>query len=55
MKLMYDASQFDAEIIPIALPDKRLSNVWGDEIYSLSLKAKKMQLSGKYKFRIVKN
>ena len=54
-KLIYDSSQFDAEIETVPLPDKRLSNVWGDEIYRLTLKAKKMEMKGKYKFRIARN
>ena len=47
--------EFDAEIETVPLPDKRLSNVWGDEIYRLTLKAKKMEMKGKYKFRIARN
>lgn len=51
--LTYDASLFDATVETIALPDPRLSNVWGNEIYRLTLTAKKMQTSGKYNFSIV--
>ena len=54
VKLIYDASQFEAEIETVQLTDKRLSSVWGNEIYRLTLKAKKMQMTGKYKFKIVK-
>ena len=54
IKLMYDASVFDAVVEIIPLTDKRLSNVWGEEIYRLSLNAQKMELSGKYKFKLIK-
>ena len=54
IKLMYDASLFDAVVETIPLTDKRLSNVWGEEIYRLSLNAQKMELSGKYKFKLIK-
>ena len=49
LKLTYDAAQFEPVIENITLSDNRLSNVWGAQIYRLSLNAKKMQLSGKYK------
>ncbi|HBL74916.1 MAG: heparinase [Bacteroidetes bacterium GWF2_42_66] len=52
LKMTYDAGQFnpDTEIIP--LTDIRLSNVWGKQIYRLSLNASKMQLSGIYRLTI---
>lgn len=55
LHLIYDASQFDAEVETVPLPDKRLSNVWGEQVYRLALKAKKMELKGKYTFKLVKN
>ena len=55
VRMIYDASQFDAKVETITLSDKRLSNVWGDEIYRLTLKAKKIQMNGKYKFRLIKD
>ncbi|ATL46443.1 heparinase [Chitinophaga caeni] len=54
VRLAYDAAQFTASVETVPLPDKRLSNVWGDQIYRLSLKAKKLSLKGKYKFIISK-
>ena len=54
VRLMYDASLFNAVVETIPLTDKRLSNVWGEEIYRLSLNAQKMELSGKYKFKLIK-
>ncbi len=55
VKMIYNASQFDAEVETVTLDDKRLSNVWGNEIYRLTLKAKKMQKSGKYSFKVTTN
>jgi len=52
LRLIYDAKQFEPVVEPISLSDKRLSNVWGEQIYRLSLNAKKMQLSGTYKINI---
>jgi hypothetical protein len=54
MKMSYDAVQFEPSVETLALTDKRLSDVWGKEIFRLSLNARKMQLSGKYKFTISK-
>ncbi len=55
VKMQYDAAQFDAIIESIPQTDQRLSRVWGNEIYRLSLTAKKQQLKGRYKFVIAKN
>lgn len=52
--LKYDKNLFDASIETIKLDDPRLSNVWGSEIYRLSLTAKKQQTQGKYSFTISK-
>ena len=38
----------------IRLTDPRLSNVWGDEVHRISLKATKLQKSGKYNYTITK-
>ncbi len=54
VQLKYDAATFDAHVETITLDDPRLSNVWGAEIYRLSLTAKKNRLKGKYKFAINK-
>lgn len=53
-KLLYDKSMFTPVIETIALEDARLSNVWGKEIYRISLNAKKTTSSGTYKFKIQK-
>jgi hypothetical protein len=55
MELIYDANQFIASIETIPLPDTRLSNVWGKEIYRLTLKAKKLTLNDNYQFVIQKH
>ena len=54
LKLTYDPRQFKAVKEIIELHDKKLSDVWGEKIYRLSLDARKMQLSGKYKLTIQK-
>ena len=44
--------EFTATVETINLPDTRLSNVWGTEIYRIALKDKDARLTGKYKFVI---
>lgn len=53
--LEYDAKQFAPELETIELPDHRLSNVWGDEIFRLTLTAKIKEPKGTYKFKVVLN
>jgi hypothetical protein len=48
--LSFDKNMFEPVLEPIPLPDVRLSRVWGDEIYRLTLKAKKKALKGEYSF-----
>lgn len=50
--LSYDKVMFEPILEPILLTDMRLSNVWGDEIYRLTLKAKKKTLKGAYRYEI---
>ena len=52
--LDYDKNMFDATIETIQLKDTRLSNVWGPEIYRVSLQAQKMQYSETYVYNITK-
>jgi hypothetical protein len=52
LKLNFDVTQFESSVETVSLSDKRLSNVWGGEVYRVSLTARKMQLSGKYKISI---
>jgi hypothetical protein len=50
----YNPSQFDYTVETITLSDKRLSSVWGNEIYRVSLTAKKLLKKGTYKFEFKK-
>lgn len=50
--LRYDAAQFEPSVERIALPDPRLSTVWGDELLRLKLRARKVQAKGTYKITI---
>lgn len=50
--LVYDKNTFKATIETIHLNDTRLSNVWGSEIYRISLNAQKQALSGSYSYSI---
>lgn len=52
MKLSYDQKTFTPSIEKIILDDPRLSNVWGKEIYRLSLTAQKQKLSATYTYTI---
>lgn len=50
--LLYDKAIFIPSVETIKLTDPRLSKVWGDEIYRISLTAKGTVKEGKYKFKI---
>lgn len=50
--LSYDASMFTPSIETITLDDTRLSNVWGDKIYRVTLKANKIENKGNYNLTI---
>lgn len=50
--LKYDKNVFDVEKETIKQDDSRLSNVWGSEVYRISLNAKKEIQSGKYNYTI---
>ena len=52
IKLSYNAAQFTPQLETISLDDKRLSDVWGNEIYRLSLNAKEKTKSGAYTYSI---
>lgn len=55
VELLYDKNTFTPSVETVALDDSRLSNVWGKEIYRLSLNARKMVKSGIYTFTIKQN
>lgn len=52
MELLYDKALFTPTLETIVLEDPRLSNVWGKEIYRLTLTATTTPLSGTYAFTI---
>ena len=54
IEMKFDANKFSTNVETIALTDSRLSNVWGKEIYKLTLTAKDLIVAGEYKFRIRK-
>lgn len=54
VKLIYDDNLFMSVVESVELDDKRLSNVWGEKLYRISLDAKKIDSKGKYKITIKK-
>ena len=52
VELHYDSSLFIPSLETILLTDPRLSNVWGEKIFRLSLIAKKMAEKGHYLFSV---
>jgi len=52
--LVYDKKMFAPSIETIKLDDPRFSNVWGKQIYRISLLAKSLEKEGNYKFEIIK-
>lgn len=52
--LIYDNSKFDVSVETIKLDDAKLSDVWGPEIYRITLKAKDLKLKDNYSFEIRK-
>lgn len=51
-RLTYDKKAFTPSIETIRLEDPRLANVWGEQVYRVSLNAKQMPLSGSYTYTI---
>lgn len=52
VKMAYDSVLFEPTVEEVVLTDPRLSKVWGDKIFRLSLKARKVELNGVYKFKV---
>ena len=50
--LHYDAASFEPSVESIPLSDPRLSNVWGDALLRLKLRARKVQAKGSSKITI---
>ncbi|MCB0634686.1 MAG: heparinase II/III family protein, partial [Lewinella sp.] len=53
LELQYPAKDFTASVELVKLDDVRLSGVWGDQIYRLSLKTTKPDTKGQYRLKIV--
>lgn len=51
--MLYDKKVFTAQIDTIALTDKRLTSVWGNELYRINLQAINLEQRGNYKFEIL--
>ncbi|NML23898.1 heparinase [Pseudoflavitalea sp. G-6-1-2] len=54
VQLTYSGDAFDATIEPIEQTDQRLKSIWGQYLYRIVLKARKLQQQGQYKFVISK-
>lgn len=50
--LEYSPALFEATVEPVQLTDPRLSDVWGETIYRLSLKAKQLKTNANYLYTI---
>lgn len=51
-RLYYDRSWFTCEVETIELDDPRLTSVWGNKLYRITLMAKTLPASGRYAFTI---
>lgn len=52
VKMKYDPAVFTSVVETVKLDDPRLSDVWGEKIYRVSLNAGQVQTTGKYVFII---
>ena len=52
VEMTYDAKAFEPSVEKVAIDDVRLSRVWGDALYRLTLKALKSTPKGKYKISV---
>lgn len=53
-ELVYDKKQFTSSIEAIELREEKLTNVWGNKVYRISLTANSLQKEGAYTFQIKK-
>ena len=53
--LSYDANVFKPTIETVELTDQRLSKVWGDRIYRITLTANDQALSGQYRCTVTRD
>lgn len=51
-QLEYDKKSFDIELEAIALDDKRLSDIWGDNVYRITLKEKVKNRKANYTYTV---
>lgn len=54
IQLKYNVQQFNIEVETVEISDPKLSSVWGNRVYRLSLNAKNQKLSDNYKITIEK-
>jgi hypothetical protein len=54
VRLVYDRHVFNVSVETVRLDDARLSDVWGHEVYRLSLNAKTKTAKGRYTYTVVK-
>lgn len=52
LELVYSPRQFTPTVEKIEVEDSRLTRVWGDTVYRLSLQAEKIKKNGKYELEI---
>ncbi|MDR2955477.1 MAG: heparinase II/III-family protein [Prevotella sp.] len=52
VSLKYDPKKFEASVENVEIDDKRLTNVWGERVQRISLKALSTERSGSYKYKI---
>ena len=52
VRMTYDKSTFTPVVETVRLDDPRLSNVWGGQLFRISLNANKQSLSGSYTYTI---
>jgi Heparinase II/III-like protein len=52
VEMTYDAKAFEPSVEKVAIDDVRLSRVWGEALYRLTLKALKSTPKGKYKISV---
>jgi hypothetical protein len=52
VELGYDARVFEPSVEKVAIDDTRLSRVWGDALYRISLKALKNVPKGRYRITV---
>lgn len=52
LKLKFDSRQLEASLEEVKLTDVRLTKVWGEVVYRLTLQAKSVVAAGEYQYKI---